>query len=134
MILGGILFLSFLAMFIIPHIDSLNNYYKAQSNISFDDKIIFAKRLMIWNFSWLIGYEFLFRFVLLKQYLKHDKYYYVITLLEVLYHFNKPYPEMFGVFFLSIFLTYWVRLRRNFLIALLGHFFVECSLLLFLIL
>lgn len=121
-------------MFIIPHIDSLNNYYKGQSHISFDDKIIFAKRLMIWNFSWLIGYEFLFRFVLLKQCLKHDKCYYLITLFEVLYHFNKPYPEMLGVFFLSIFLTYWVRLRKNFLIALIGHFLVECSLLLFLIL
>jgi membrane protease YdiL (CAAX protease family) len=133
MILFGVLALSFIVMFIIPHIESLKDYYMPPENFGTAKKIAFAKKIMIWNFSWLIGYEFLFRYVFFKKCLEQDKYYYLITLFEVLYHFNKPYPEMVGVFFLSIFLTYWTRLRRNFLIPLVAHFLIELSLLLFIV-
>lgn len=133
-----ILFISLLAglsMLLIPHIDALNQYYVQRGEVSFEQKIAFIKFQSLWIFSWAFGWEYLIRFFWLNSFEERhlSKAIYILPIIEVLYHFNKPWPEILGVLALSLFLVGWTIKRRNMLPAMLTHLLIEFILIFYLI-
>jgi hypothetical protein len=91
--------------------------------------------LISWELSWLLGWEFLLRYVLLRELDKIGRRWplVVIPLLEVLYHLSWTTAVMpVGVGIYSIILTAWARSRQNCLLPFLTHVSLELELLLLL--
>lgn len=134
-ILLGIAAVGILSMLLIPQIPSLNNVYQNQAHLSSQQKFQFIKINLWWITSWAFGWEIMFRYFLLnsmkEKNLKHALW--LLPMIEALYHLQKPLPEIFGMFFFSLALTFWAIKRRNFLAPLLGHLIIELVLITYLI-
>ena len=115
-----------LVIAIIPIIPSLADYYKP-------GRINFSHRFF-WLLAWLPGWELMHR-CLLAYHIPRSlpKYsWLLIPLFEGLYHFNKPWPEMLGMFAWSGVLTFWTISRKNACLAILAHLVLECLLIAYL--
>jgi membrane protease YdiL (CAAX protease family) len=123
------------AMFIIPYIDVLSQYYVDRSHVSNDHKIAFLKFNLFWIFSWALGWEFLIRFLWMNSFetSKRKFCYGLIPLIEILYHYNKPWPEIIGVGALSLVLVHWTIKRKNMLPAMIAHIIIELILVIYLL-
>jgi membrane protease YdiL (CAAX protease family) len=89
---------------------------------------------MAWNASWLIGWEFMHRYMLLGAAQKAAPHWgwLLVPLSETLYHLQKPPIEMLGMLALSVVLTLWCMKRGNWLLGFLVHLIIEVELLIFL--
>ena len=128
--------ISSMAMLIIPHFEVLDQYYVSRHEVSFQQKMEFVQFQIMWTISWVFGYEYLIRFFWLSSFeQKHlNKALLLIPIVEVLYHYNKPWPEILGVLALSYFLIWWTIKRQNILQAILAHLLIEIVLTTYLIL
>ena len=92
---------------------------------------------LTWTLSWLIGWEFLHRYVLLTHLDARwpNWGWLVIPFVEGAYHFvqQKPWPETLGMVALSLVVTSWARRRRNVLLPFLAHLAIELELIVFLL-
>lgn len=90
---------------------------------------------LLWIVSWLPGWEFLHRYVLLREAsaIWPRRGWLLVPLSEFLYHLQKAVPEAVGMLLLSILLTRWTLSRRNQLPAFVIHALIETSLLVFLL-
>lgn len=133
------LLLSFVAvagiavMFIIPHVPELSTMYGTRANLSPDEKWDYVISKTVWNLSWLIGWEFLHRYVLLRAAIKSSFRYgwLLVPLSETLFHLQKPLLEAAGMLVFSVFLTRWAMARGSVLAPALAHFIIEVDLMLF---
>lgn len=124
------------AMAIIPHVPALDAVYKSGASATPEQKMRAALMMLVWDFSWLIGWEFLHRYVLLRQ--VHAVWprfgWLLVPLSEGLYHLQKSRIEALGMVALSLVLSQYTLRRRNILLPLLAHLMIEVQLLLFLLL
>ncbi len=115
-----------LVIAVIPIVPSLADYYKP-GRISFSHKFF-------WLLAWFPGWELMHR-CLLAYHIPRSlpKYsWLLIPLFEGLYHFNKPWPEMLGMFAWSGVLTFYTIKRKNACLAILAHLVLECLLIAYL--
>ncbi len=130
--LFGLAVTGMLAMQIIPLIPELRNIYPDLSERSLDYKLAFALRQSIWVFSWLIGWEYLHRYFMLRPLSNRWPRvgWLLVPLAEGLYHLQKPGPEALGMVLFSVVLCLWTLRRRNILLPFLAHFIIEVELVL----
>ncbi len=93
-------------------------------------------QFLIWNLSWLVGWEFMHRYVLLRRLSASWPRWgwMLIPFYEAAYHL--PWPSLAmpaGMFVFSCIATYWALKRRNGLLPFLAHLIIECQLTLFLL-
>jgi hypothetical protein len=115
-----------LVIAVIPMVPSLADYYKP-------GRISVGRRL-IWLSAWFPGWELMHR-CLLAYHIPHSlprHAWLLIPLFEGLYHFDKPWPEMLGMFAWSGGLTFWTIKRKNACLAILAHLVLECLLIAYL--
>ena len=115
-----------LVIAVIPIVPSLADYYKP-------GRINFSYRFF-WLLAWFPGWELMHR-CLLAYHIPRSlpKYsWLLIPLFEGLYHFNKPWPEMLGMFVWSGALTFYTIKRKNACLAILAHLVLECLLIAYL--
>lgn len=119
------------SMQMIPLFPSLSQYYEIPPSPAEKRELVLHS--IVWTLSWLPGWEFLHRYVLLTRLEKawKNRGWMLIPMIETVYHFQKPMPEAFGMMVLSIVLTCWARKRRNVLLPFCAHGVVEMDLLLF---
>jgi hypothetical protein len=110
----------------IPLIPSLADYYKPGR--------ISVGRKLIWLAAWFPGWELMHRCLLAYHIPRsvHRHAWLLIPIFEGVYHFNKPWPEMLGMFVWSGVLTYWTIKRKNACLAILAHLVLECLLIAYL--
>mgnify|MGYP003640726428 CR=1 FL=1 len=144
-LVGGLAVLGMLAMFIIPHIPALQAIYPSLGHLEPEQKWGYIQRAMTWNASWLLGWEFLHRYVLLRAVQKEETtgrwglpgrgagqwYWLVVPLSETIYHLQKPLAEMGGMLVFSIVLTLWCLSQKKWLVACLVHLIIEVELVVF---
>jgi len=96
-------------------------------------KWAYSKYMLIHLSAWLIGWEFMHRYFLLRHVSKAwPKYgWLLVPLSETLYHLQKPALECLGVALFMPILTYWTLARRNVLLAFLVHATIEIALLIY---
>jgi hypothetical protein len=110
----------------IPLVPSLADYYKP-------GRISIGRRL-IWLSAWFPGWELMHR-CLLAYHIPRSlppNAWLLIPLFEGVYHFNKPWSEMLGMFVWSGVLTFWTIKRKNACLAILAHLVLECLLIAYL--
>lgn len=122
--LGGLTLLA------IPLIPDLQDDYLGIGELSPQVKREFVIGISTWTLTWLFGWEFLLRYVLLRgasaQWPRFG--WWLVPLAEGLYHLQKAWPETIAALGFSIVLTYWAFKRRNGLLPLLAHLIVEIEL------
>lgn len=119
-----------IAVLLIPRFESLHSIYPTLSDAAVAVREDFLRRQVLWWASWLIGWEFLHRYVLLRHFGERWRWGWVIVpLSEGLYHLVKPLPEAAGMVLLSVVVTLWALKRRNVMLPFLGHLVIELELL-----
>jgi hypothetical protein len=144
-LVGGLAVLGMAVMFIIPHVPALKAIYPSMGALSIEQKMAYVQRAMLWNVSWIFGWEFLHRYCLLRvvqvapltgrwglpAWKPSQWYWLAVPISETLYHLQKPGLEAVGMFAFSVVLTLWCLKRKNWLLACLVHLIIEVELLLF---
>ncbi len=135
-ILGALVLICAGAVLVIPLFPSLRTTYGSVSHFSAAAKRSFVTHRVIWTFSWLIGWEFLHRCVLLRQLsARWPRWgWLIIPVFEGAYHLQKPMIEALGMVAFSAILTPWALRRRNVLLPFLAHLAIELELIAFLVL
>ncbi len=90
----------------------------------------------IWNLSWIVGWEFTNRYVLLRRLnAQWPKYgWLLVPVYEAAYHLNWPSLWMpLGMAAFSLIATWWSKQRNNGLLPFLAHLIVELQLTVFLL-
>jgi len=139
---GGLALAGMAAMFLIPLVPALREFYPSLRDWPVEQRIDFFLSRLVWIASWLIGWEFLHRYLLLhhvqrmpvdwsRLYQPQQWAWLVVPLMETAYHLQKAWLEAVGMFFFSTVLTLWCLQRRNWLIPFLVHLIIEVELLLF---
>ena len=133
LILAGLAIAGLAAVFLIPFIPSLSRVYQGLGGGS-EKWAVFVLQ-SFWVLSWLLGWEFLHRYVLLRHAAAQWPRYgwLLVPLSEGLYHLAKPGIETLGMVVLSIILTRWALRRGNILLPFLVHLLIEIELILFLL-
>lgn len=131
----GLALAGMLAMLLIPEVPELRRRYPAMSMMPLDFKLDYLAGRMLWILSWLIGWEFLHRYVLLRAGMRlwPGWGWLIVPLTEGLYHLQKPLLEAGGMVVLSLILTQWAMRRGNLLLPMLVHLIIEIELLVFLL-
>lgn len=127
-------------MFLLPRIPGVGDYYVGWGSQPLAWRQEEALRLTLWTFSWLTGWEFMFRYWLVSSFSRRwpDRGIYAILivapLLEGLYHVfqQKPVLECLGMVVFSLALCSWAIRRKNALLPFLGHLIIELELIGFL--
>jgi hypothetical protein len=111
---------------VIPLVPSLADYYRPGR--------ISIGRQLIWLAAWFPGWELMHRCLLAyhipRSLPRHA--WLLIPIFEGVYHFNKPWPEMLGMFVWSGALTFWTIKRKNACLAISAHLVLECLLIAYL--
>jgi hypothetical protein len=132
-VLLGLALCGMVAMLLIPEFQSLRSKYPSMSVLPLDMKLDYLGSKLFWVLSWLVGWEFLHRYVLLRASFELSPRWgwWLVPISEGLYHLQKPLLEAGGMVVLSIILTQWAMRRQNLLLPFLVHFLIEVELLLF---
>lgn len=136
-LVGGVV-----AVALIPHIPGVREYYVPPKAISLEQKLWLVAGYNFWCVSWLLGWEFLHRYVLLaalSRFLPRGGWgWLVVPLLiagsEAAYHLVKPLPETLAMFGFGFAASLWAYQRGNWLLPLIAHWMIEMALVLFLVL
>lgn len=120
-------------MQLIPWVPELRQQYPGLSFLPAGVKQEYLIAQLLWLASWLLGWEFLHRYLLLRAGLSLSARWgwLLVPVVEGLYHLQKPMLEMLGMVALSVVLTQWTVRRRTLLPALLAHLLIELELLLY---
>jgi membrane protease YdiL (CAAX protease family) len=139
--LGFLFLLGLFTVLSIYWIPELRDYYPSQNHLRSSEKFVFFQKYLLWTFSWLLGWEFLFRYYLISQVINQKKniqYFFLLFIpcIESLYHVfqNKSSIESLGVFAFSLIATTWCIQKRTLTLPFLAHLFIELSLVSYLLL
>lgn len=135
-LIGGIA-----AVMVIPYVPALSQLYQAPQNLTVEQKLLLVFSYNLWCLSWLPGWEFLHRYVLLAalgKFLPRGGWGWLIVPLliassEAAYHLVKPWPETLGMFAFGFLASLWAYQRSNWLLPLIAHWFIEMALIIFLV-
>ena len=135
-ILAGLVAVGAVAVVVIPFIPGVSQLYRGYGHLSAAEKQDVAFWYLSWTASWLVGWEFLHRYLLLRSW---DRWlprvgWLIVPISEGVYHLQKPLIEALGMAALSVVLTLWARKRNNVLLPFLVHLAIELELLAFLLL
>jgi hypothetical protein len=122
--IGGLLLL------LIPLVPELREGYTGIGELSPAVKREFVIGISVWTLTWLPGWEFLLRYVLLRAVMAQWPRFgwLLVPLAEGLYHLQKAWPETLAAVLFSAVLTYWALRRRNGLLPLTAHLLIEIEL------
>ena len=136
LLLGGLAVAGGLAMAVVAMSDTLRSTYPSMAGAAFAEKLRFLTYNLLWLLSWLIGWEFLHRYFLLKPLsARWPKWgWLMVPISEGVYHLQKPALETLGMVAFSLVLTYWAMKRRNATLPFLAHLIIELELLAFMLL
>ncbi|MBI2422014.1 MAG: CPBP family intramembrane metalloprotease [Candidatus Hydrogenedentes bacterium] len=134
-LLGGGLLIGALAILLVALLPQLKAYYPSLAHLTLAQKQGTFFNLLIWNLCWLPGWEFLFRYFLLRPInATWPRFGWLwLPLLEGAYHLQKAPLEALGMLLFSIAATQWVLRRNNLLLPLLIHAAIEMGLIVFLL-
>lgn len=123
-LLGGIAVVS------VAFIPALRAAYPGLSHLPWSQRLLGGGAMLMWVASWLLGWEFLHRYVLLRAALwRFPRFgWLAIPLFETVYHLQKPGLEALGMALFSLALTWWSMKRRNLLLPFLAHVYIELAL------
>jgi len=129
-LLAGLAVAGAAVMLAIPHVETLRRVYPSLSHLDASAKWNVVSTQVIWAFSWLLGWEFLHRYVLLRRVAAAWPRFgwLLVPLSEGAYHLQKPLIEAAGMVLLSMALTQWAVKRRNALLPFIVHLCVEIAL------
>ena len=115
------------AVLSIRYLPSLARVYRGFGNLPWEERCLRGLAALVWTSSWLVGWEFLHRYVLLRAVALHLPRFgwLLVPLSEFTYHLQKPGWEAFGMVIFSLILTWWSLKRRNLLLPFLAHLYVE---------
>lgn len=121
-------------MFLIPLVPALSATYLGHGNLTPEQKTQYFLGAMVWNLSWLVGWEFMHRYLLLGAARRAwpGWGWLLVPLAETLYHLQKPGVEALGMLAFSVVLTMWCMKRGNWLLGFVVHLIIEVELLIFL--
>lgn len=131
----GLVLAGALAVILIPLLPGVRESYGGYGHLDAAQKQSMFFRHLSWTASWLIGWEFLHRYFLLRpcdNWLPRAGWL-IVPLSEGLYHLQKAPLEALGMVALSVVLTLWARRRQNVLLPFLVHLAIELELILFLL-
>ena len=132
-LLGGIVLVGAVIMGLLPYLPGVRDIYPTYGSRydSFPWEIL--QNRLLWVVSWLLGWEFLHRYLLLRAVDRRWKRlgWLLVPLFEGAYHLQKPLIEAFGMVVFSLLLTQWARKRRNLLLPFLAHLIIEIELILY---
>lgn len=113
------------------YIPSLREIYGGFGHLSWDERSRHALSYGIWILSWLPGWEFMHRYVVLRAVSGYAPKtgWLLIPVFETTYHFQKPFLEAVGMGLFSVAMTYWALKRKNIVLPFLSHLFIEFALL-----
>lgn len=123
------------AVLLIPHLPGVREYYRQfGGTLSASERWSGFLSQALWTVSWLTGWEFLHRYLLLRRAdAQWPRYgWLLVPLSEVAYHLQKPLIEAAGMGLFSLLATPWTRLRKNMLGPFVAHLTVELALAAFL--
>ena len=131
LLLVGFIGLGSIAVISVGFIPALRNAYPGMSHLSSDIRRGYSIGYLLWVVSWLPGWEFLHRYLLLRVVMRRFPRYgwLLIPAFETLYHLQKPLLEAGGMLVFSLLLTGWSVKRRNALLPFIAHLYVEIALL-----
>ena len=132
-LLGGIVVAGAAAMALIPFVPSLRETYGSASGLSPEQKWSMLIHSLVWTVSWLVGWEFMHRYFLLRPVSNAWPRYgwLLVPVFETVYHLQKPLLEAGGMLLFSVVLTYWAIKRRNLMLPLIAHLIIELELIAF---
>lgn len=115
------------AVLSIRYIPSLRRAYPGMSHLPWAVRGTRGLTALVWTASWLVGWEFLHRYVLLRTASARFPRvgWLLVPLSEVLYHLQKPLLEAAGMGLFSLVLTWWSLKRKNVLLPFLIHLYIE---------
>lgn len=115
------------AVLSIAFVPALQNAYPGLGALPWSRRWIQGAAMLVWVVSWLAGWEFLHRYVLLRAAAGHYPRFgwLVVPLFETAYHLQKPGLEALGMAVFSLLLTWWSLKRKNFLLPFLAHLYIE---------
>jgi membrane protease YdiL (CAAX protease family) len=121
----------FVALLLVPRVPQLAAMYPNQSHLSPDKKQALIHYYLLWDLSWLPGWEFLHRYFLLRAVAARWPRFgwLLVPLSEGVYHISKSPIEAIGMTAFSLVATQWSLRRRNILLPLLAHAAIELGLL-----
>ncbi len=124
------------AVSLIAFVPGLRDFYPSLAGAETADKVRFVVHMLAWTFSWLLGWEFLHRYVLLRVLDRPMPRWgwLLIPLYEGVYHLVKHPLEAVGMVLASVLLTAWTRNSRNVALPFLAHLIIEVQLILFMVL
>jgi hypothetical protein len=124
-----------IAVLSIKFYPSLRNFYPSKEFNNASAKVNWALYKMIWNISWLTGWEFLHRYVLLTYFEKAfpKKGWFGVCLIEFVFHFQKAFLEAIGMLIFSTIITYWAYKRKNVVLPFFAHLLIESFLIIFIL-
>ena len=110
----------------------LRSFYPSIAFQNASAKLNWALYKMTWNMSWLTGWEFLHRYVLLTCFESAfpKKGWFGVCLIEFVFHFQKAFLEAIGMLIFSVIVTYWAYKRKNIILPFFSHLLIESFLLL----
>lgn len=116
-------------------IPSLRGVYPTLRHLPSVVKRAYLFSTLTWTASWLIGWEFLHRYLLLRHMAARWPRYgwLAVPIVEGVYHLQKPLPEACAMTIFSLLATPWALQRRNVLLPFLAHLAVEIELLAFML-
>jgi len=134
-LLGGGALAGAIAVASVAVLPGLRDVYPSLSGLPAQAKADYAVYSLLWTLSWLPGWEFLHRYVLLRAVDSWRPHYgwVMVPCVELAYHLQKPLPEAVGMFVAGLAFTAWARSRRNGLWPFAVHLAIELELLVFLV-
>lgn len=126
---------SCLAMFVVAATSELSAHYLGGLTNNSAQRWLTARWQLIWTASWLPGYEFMLRRVLLQRASVLGPWWSValVAAVEFVYHLQKPMLEAYAVLLFSAVLSTWATRRPESLHPILAHLWVELVLIGFLV-
>jgi len=134
-VLGVLVVFGIGAVSLIPFFPSLDKIYGGLGDRPSDIRWAYARGNLLWMISWLIGWEFMLRYFLMRKVVNgFGKYaWLIIPALEFAYHLQKPFLEALLAGGGGVLLTYWALQRKNVLLPFLAHLSIEMALLVFML-
>lgn len=134
--LVGLAALGLVGMYVVTLDPALRATYPSLAGQPVAARVAFLGRGALWVFSWLLGWELCYRYLLLvtAEEAWPEYGWLLVPAMETLHHVRKPPLEMLGMLAFSLVLTPWARKRRSVLLPFLAHALIEVELLLFMVL
>jgi membrane protease YdiL (CAAX protease family) len=126
-LLGGMCVLAVMAIISVKFIPALAQLYGTSGQTTFSGQLAFLIRRALWVLSWLLGWEFMHRYFLLRRVsIDFPRFgWLLVPLAEGSYHLFKPWPETLAMVAFSVVMTQYALRRKNLVIPFLAHLAVE---------